>query len=63
MRNKNGPQSGINSVTPSLRAALATIKRELRKWYGAISVDELVGNRELVLEIETLERMLALEGV
>ena len=63
MRNINGTRRGIDRVTPSLRAALATIKRELRKWYGAISVDELVGNRELVLEIETLERMLAFEGV
>ena len=63
MSNKNWPQSGINALTPTLRVALASIKKELRKWYGTISVDELVENRELTLEIETLERMLALEGV
>lgn len=45
------------------KSALANIRRELRKWYGSISVKELVSNRELVLEIEVLERMLANQGV
>lgn len=47
----------------SLKAALARIKQELRKWYGVISVKELVTNRELAFEIEVLERMLASQGV
>ena len=63
MSNKNWLQNRIKSVPPTLRAALASVKKELRKWYGTISVDELAENRELTLEIETLERMLALEGV
>lgn len=49
--------------SPSFRAALATIRRELRKWYGVISVKELILNRELVVEIEVLERMLVNQGV
>jgi hypothetical protein len=41
---------------------LDAIRRELRRWYGLISVEELVSNKELVLEIEVLERMLARQG-
>ncbi len=51
------------SKSGTFAAALAAIKRELRKWYGLISVKELISNRDLVLEIEVLERMLATEGV
>ena len=47
---------------PLLSSMLAAIRRELRKWYGLISVDELVNNRDLVFEIEVLERMLARQG-
>jgi hypothetical protein len=47
---------------PLLSSMLGVIRRELRKWYGLISVDELVNNRDLVFEIEVLERMLAREG-
>jgi hypothetical protein len=47
---------------PLLSSMLSAIRRELRKWYGLISVDELVNNRDLVFEIEVLERMLAREG-
>lgn len=48
---------------PFIRVALGLIRKELRRWYAVISVDELVENRELVFEIEILERMLAREGV
>lgn len=47
---------------PLLRNMLDAIRRELRRWYGLISVEELVSNKELVLEIEVLERMLARQG-
>ena len=43
--------------------ALAALRRELRKWYGMISVQELASNRELAIEIGILEKMLAREGV
>ena len=46
-----------------LNAALAALKREFRKWYGMISVNELAANRELVFEIGVLEQMLARQGV
>ena len=45
------------------KGAVAAIKRELREWYGTISVEELANNYELALEIEVLERMLARLGV
>lgn len=46
-----------------IRVALAALKREFRKWYGMISVDELASNRELAIEIGILEQMLARQGV
>lgn len=46
-----------------LRTALAALKREFRKWYGMISVNELAANRELAFEIGVLEKMLARQGV
>lgn len=46
-----------------LRAAFAVLKREFRKWYGMISVDELAANRELAFEIGVFEQMLARQGV
>lgn len=46
-----------------LKTALAVLKREFRKWYGMISVNELAANRELVFEIGVLEQMLARQGV
>ena len=46
-----------------LKTALAALKREFRKWYGMISVNELAANRELVFEIGVLEQMLARQGV
>ncbi len=42
---------------------LSRLKRDFRKWYATISVNELVSNRDLVLEIEVFERMLAKQGV
>lgn len=46
-----------------LKAALTALKREFRKWYGMISVDELASNRELAVEIGVLEQMLVRQGV
>ncbi len=46
-----------------VRAALAALKREFRRWYGMISIDELASNRELAIEIGILEQMLARQGV
>lgn len=34
------------------------IRRELREWYGSLSVRELSMNRALIEEIEKLERLL-----
>ena len=45
-----------------LSSVIAALKRELREWYGAISVEELVNNRALAFEIEILERMLTNQG-
>jgi hypothetical protein len=45
------------------RAALASLKREFRRWYGMISIDELASNRELAIEISVLEQILARQGV
>jgi hypothetical protein len=40
-------------------SALQKIKTELRNWYGSLSVRELVTNKILVKEIETLEHLLS----
>jgi len=47
----------------TLKSALERIRRELRKWYGVISVKELVSNKALTFEIETIERLFAQQGV
>ena len=49
----------MNTSKPKFvaRMAINAIKKELRKWYGMLSVEELVGNHKLV------ERMLAMRGV
>lgn len=41
---------------------LRKLKEEFRKWYGLISVQELVQNKVLVVEIEALEIMLIEQG-
>ena len=46
-----------------VKAALAALKREFRRWYGMISINELASNRELAEEIWVLEQMLARQGV
>ena len=55
-------QRNRSRQSPLFRTMLGAIRRELRRWYGLISVEELVANKELVLEIEVLERMLARQG-
>lgn len=45
-----------------MKSALAMIRAELRRWYGIISVEELVCNCDLAQEIAVLERMLVSEG-
>ncbi len=41
---------------------LRTLREEFRKWYGMISVEELVSNHELVEFITRIERYFALAG-
>jgi hypothetical protein len=41
------------------KALLDKIKEALRKWYGTLSVKEIIANRELIAEIESFERMLS----
>lgn len=41
------------------KALLDKIKEALRKWYGTLSVKEIVANRDLIAEIESFERMLS----
>jgi hypothetical protein len=57
----NAKSKGFSRVC--LRSAYAALKREFRKWYGTISVDELAANSELAFEIGVLEQMLAGKGV
>jgi hypothetical protein len=45
-----------------LMSVLAVVKHEFRKWYGMISIEELVSNWKLTHEVEILERMLAIQG-
>lgn len=40
------------------KGLLDKIKEALRKWYGTLSVKEIIANRELIAEIESFERML-----
>ena len=37
---------------------LRRLKKEFRKWYGQVSVEELISNRELVFQISAIERLL-----
>lgn len=43
----------------SVNQLLNKIKEALRKWYGTLSVKEIISNRALIAEIEALERMLS----
>ena len=42
--------------------ALQVLKDEFRKWYGMISVEELVSNKELIQFITRIEKYFALTG-
>lgn len=46
----------------SLEAALSWVRIAFRKWCGMLSVEEIVTNRDLSIEIARLERMLACVG-
>lgn len=52
-----------SQIQLSIKKAMESIKSELRRLYGVLSVNELTSNKELVFEIEVLERMLAKQGV
>lgn len=43
--------------------SLEKIKAEIRKWYGIISVKELICNKALIVEIEKIERLLSRQVV
>lgn len=47
----------------STKDLLNRIREALRKWYGTLSVRELISNRALVAEIEAFERMLMKQEV
>lgn len=47
----------------STKDLLDRIKDALRKWYGTLSVKEIISNRALVAEIEAFERMLSKQEV
>lgn len=42
--------------------ALQILKEEFRKWYGMISVEELVSNHKLIEFIKRIENYFALAG-
>lgn len=46
-------------LKPEERRVLARLRDEFRRWYGRLSVTELVSNKRLVEEIEAIERMLS----
>ncbi|MGE0525745.1 MAG: hypothetical protein AB7G93_01125 [Bdellovibrionales bacterium] len=47
----------------STKDLLNRIKEAVRKWYGTLSVKELVVNKALVAEIEAFERLLSKQEV
>ncbi len=46
-------------LKPEEKRILAKLREEFRRWYGRLSVNELVSNKRLVAEIEAIERMLS----
>lgn len=44
---------------PSETSVLKNLRDLVRKWYGAISIDELMKNSALVKEIEKIELLLS----
>lgn len=42
----------------STASSLDRVKEELRKWYGMLSLKEIVTNKALIQELEALEKML-----
>lgn len=46
-------------LKPEEKRILAKLREEFRRWYGRLSVNELVSNKRLVEEIEAIERMLS----
>ncbi|MBX3032897.1 MAG: hypothetical protein KF865_03165 [Bdellovibrionaceae bacterium] len=51
-------KSNLNEEN-SANQLLNKIRDALRKWYGTLSVKEIISNRVLIVEIEALERMLS----
>jgi hypothetical protein len=45
-------------LKPEEKRILAKLRDEFRRWYGRLSVNELVSNKRLVEEIEAIERLL-----
>lgn len=46
-------------LKPEEKRVLAKLRDEFRRWYGRLSVTELVSNKRLVEEIEAIERILS----
>ena len=53
----------INLITsPSLLKELCKVKEAIRNWYGSLSIEELIRNQDLVIEIKELEELLSKAG-
>lgn len=51
-------RTGEMGLKPEEKRILEKLRDEFRRWYGRLSVTELVSNQRLVAEIEAIERML-----
>lgn len=52
----------IYVTSPSFLEELNKVREAVRKWYGSISIEELVGNPTLAPEIKELEKLLSNQG-
>jgi hypothetical protein len=54
------PNLGIvpTQLKPEEKRVLAKLREEFRRWYGRLSVNELMSNKRLIEEIQIIERML-----
>jgi hypothetical protein len=44
------------------RSVIARLKEEFREWYGALSIEEIMGNPALIRSIERVERTFSAAG-
>lgn len=48
---------------PAYMAVVARFKLEFRKWYGSLSIKEIIENKQLIAEVEAFERLLSRQEV